>query len=135
MVDDFNPGAKRIVFIIDDEALMRDLYKDLLADCEVRTASSGNEAIEWLEKYPEAKIDLVVSDYDMPPGPNGVQTLKRIRVMRPGIKAVLVSATIIDDLQRLAQENGFDSWLVKPFSSVALEELVHRVLSKPTVPA
>lgn len=60
------------LLIVDDEAHVLDLYKDMFVEMKVFAASGGYEAVEILKKF---KIDVVVSDYNMPNG-NGELVLK-----------------------------------------------------------
>ena len=103
------------------------MIADMLEGNKVLQFVSGEEAIAWLKKNPEVKVDLVISDYNMP-GRNGAETCGEIRGLAPQAKFILMSATIVENLDFVAQKNLFDGWLSKPFSPTAFEEMVGRLL-------
>lgn len=67
----------KIILIVDDEAFLRELLRDLfeLEGARVTEASSGEHAWEELLK---ATYDIVLSDVRMPGG-NGVELIKNIQ--------------------------------------------------------
>lgn len=119
-----------VVMAIEDCPETRELLVELLAGYRVLAFENGMKALEWLRNHAHEKVDLVLSDFNMP-GPNGVETLSEIRKLRPGIKTVLMSATIMDDLQQVVSKHHFSGCLEKPFSSPQIEGLLGRVLNAP----
>jgi CheY-like chemotaxis protein len=68
--------GKRI-FIVEDDAIIRDLYKDVLSrqDCEIFMAASGEEAIEM---WPQGVYDLLICDLGLP-GMDGWEFINFVR--------------------------------------------------------
>lgn len=62
------------ILVVDDELHIGELYKSELEDegYAVTVATSGQEALEFVEKTPP---DLIVLDIQMP-GMDGIETLK-----------------------------------------------------------
>lgn len=74
---EFNDHAFRIL-LVDDRDDVRLPMTDLLEAMgyEVLTASNGRQGLDVLAAN---HVDLVISDYDMPPGMNGIEMLDEIR--------------------------------------------------------
>ena len=128
-----NSPSRKVILLIDDEPSFRSLIADLLEGNHVIPFANGEESLAWLKKHPEMKVDLVISDYNMP-GRNGVEICGEIRAMAPQAKFVLMSATVHEDLERVVRKNQFDGWLFKPFPTAALEDLVRKLLPNAVLP-
>ncbi|MGC2326005.1 MAG: response regulator, partial [Candidatus Sulfotelmatobacter sp.] len=78
------------ILLVDDEPGMLRYIKTLLEvdDYKVETATTGEEALQHLEKGLEP--DLVLLDVLMP-GIDGIETLEKLRQKRPGLKVVMLS--------------------------------------------
>jgi len=105
---------KRKVLIVDDVATNVLLIKRILeADYTIKTAQSGEEALELL---PGFRPDIILLDIMMP-GMDGYEVCRRIRSERryAFIKIILVSAkTLVDDRLK-GYEVGADDYVTKPF--------------------
>jgi len=106
--------SKRKILIVDDVSTNILLIKRILeADYTIKTAQSGEEALEILPGY---RPDIILLDIMMP-GMDGYEVCKRIRSERryAFIKIILVSArTLIDDRLK-GYEVGADDYVTKPF--------------------
>ena len=78
------------ILVIDDELLLRDLLKTVLGESGycVDTAEDGRVAIE---KVKAARFDLAICDLMMP-GMDGIETIGRIREIRPDIQFIVLTA-------------------------------------------
>jgi len=78
------------VLIVDDESNLRELYRGELSEAgyDVATASTGEEALAMIE---EAGPDLVTLDVRMP-GMGGIEALREIRELDPGIPVIMLTA-------------------------------------------
>ena len=112
---------KERILAVDDDASILELVSDVLTerDMEVRTASSGEEALELLEREP---FDLILLDI-MLGGVSGLEVCRRVRD-RVSCPNLVLSAK--DDVKDIVKGLGLgaDDYVTKPF---ALEELVARV--------
>lgn len=79
------------VLQVEDNLELRDVTSALLMSfgCEVMSCSSGEEALQMLEK--EVGIDLLLSDVLMPGTLNGVALARLARQSRPELAIVLIS--------------------------------------------
>ena len=98
---------------------------------EVFELDSAFQGEEGLAKVREAlaagrPYALVFLDYRMPPGWNGVETLRHLRTVAPELPVVLCSAYSDHSWQEIAQEFGGTpplAELKKPFDQVALHQM------------
>jgi DNA-binding response OmpR family regulator len=115
------------VLVIDDEPGMRSLMRRGLgmAGYEVETADGGEAGIEAATQRPP---DLVLLDLMMP-GLDGFETLKRLCVLEPRPKVIVLSGRDEpEDRQRAAEAHLF---LVKPVSFDVLLSAIKTVIKGP----
>ena len=80
---------------------------------QVSSASSGEEAVEFLQVY---SVDLLVLDMIMEPGIDGLETYTRILRDHPAQKAIIASGFSETDRVRKAQILGAGPYLRKPYT-------------------
>lgn len=120
---------KRKVLIADDEPNILTALEFLLkrAGYDVRTATSGEEALALVESYAP---DLVLIDIMMP-GKSGYEVCQRMRE-RPEwrhIKIVMVTAKGREAEISKGLSLGADLYVTKPFSTQELIAAVDRLLA------
>ena len=110
---------KRLL-IVDDEVEICDFLKSFFEErkFEVRTASTGEEAIEQVDKL---KPQIVLLDIHMP-GMDGMNVLKQIKEKHAGIKVIMVTALETRDKIEEAMRLGADNYITKPLSLEYLEK-------------
>jgi two-component system chemotaxis response regulator CheY len=118
----------RCVLVVDDDPFIRKLIATTLEDVSrfnIHEASNGLEAVEVARR--ELPV-LVFLDVDMP-GMNGIETCRRLRadVATSGATIVMLTAAHGERVERDAEEAGADLFLTKPFSPLALLQLVARL--------
>ncbi len=119
------PAADRIL-VVDDEVNMRALFEKILGKegYEVETASTGEEAIQRLEKE---TFDLIISDLKMP-GMDGSQVLKKAKEISPDIPFILLTAFgTIDSAVAAMKEGAFD-YLTKPVNNDEVKLVIKKAL-------
>jgi DNA-binding NtrC family response regulator len=116
------------LLIVDDERVVRDSLSGWLRedghDC--RTASSGEDALELVGAEP---FDLCVVDLKMPRGMDGLETMHRLRALRPDTDVVIITAYATVDTAVQAMKDGAADYLVKPFEPEELSAVVERILT------
>ena len=82
------------ILIVDDEEAVGYVFERYLAikGYRVSVAYSGAQALAMFEADAP---DLVITDYKMP-GMHGDELLRRLRALRPGLPAILISANPIE---------------------------------------
>lgn len=116
------------ILVVDDEPSMRRYLRTLLQldSYQVETAQNGSEALERLQRNPPP--DVVLLDLLMP-GLDGLQTLERLRQLRPQQKVVMLSC--VSDTRKVTQaiRLGAQDYLAKPFQKRELDEVLEHCLS------
>ncbi len=112
--------------MIDDEAIQRDIVKDILEDqgYDVLTSGSGPEALEQIQASP---VDLVLTDLRMP-GMDGVELLEHIKAFDPEIVVVVITAYGSIESAVDAMKKGAYHYLTKPLDKEQLTLIVQRAL-------
>jgi CheY-like chemotaxis protein len=114
--------ARRVVLVVDDEALTRDVVGAMLEleDVDVHTAHDGESALAMAE---EVRPDVVLLDVMMP-GVDGVEVCRRLTSNGLRTRVVMLTARADEESRRAAAEAGASAYLVKPFSAVDLFRVV-----------
>ena len=117
------------ILLVDDEPGMLRYIRTLLEvdDYKVETASTGEEALQHVEKG--MVPDLVLLDVLMP-GIDGLETLERLRRMKPGMKVVMLSC--VNDARKVVQAMrlGAHDYLTKPFQKAELDAVIDQCLGQ-----
>jgi signal transduction histidine kinase/CheY-like chemotaxis protein len=116
------PAGTGTVIVVDDEAAVRAVATDVLTRMgfTVLTATGGAEAVAAVEKH-DRPIAGVLLDLTMP-GMDGVATLRALRRIRPGLRAVLMSGYDQRDTLPQLEAMGFSAFVQKPFTPESLAE-------------
>jgi len=115
------PCPSMRVLLVDDDALIRQAVPPLLTFMGhwVDTAAGGRDALLRLEGG--LAVDLVILDINMP-GMDGVETLKRLRVLRPELRVLLATGFMDERLPGVLARDPRVRILHKPFLMDDLEE-------------
>jgi CheY-like chemotaxis protein len=118
-----NAPAPVRILLVDDNALGSAARKMILSDhgYTVETARSGEEA--W-DIFQREHFDIVVTDYKMPPGMNGVDLITLIRKAATPARVILLSGRI-NDLGLTGKSTGADELVSK--SNKEVPELLRAV--------
>jgi CheY-like chemotaxis protein len=116
------------ILVVDDEPAIGALLADMLAahGHRVRTTTSALDALRALDAEP---FDVILSDMRMP-AMDGQDFYRELARRRPALARRLVFVTgdaVADEIASFLASTGVPS-LAKPFSLVALGEVVRRVL-------
>ena len=111
------------LMIVDDEQRFLESMEKLLKrkGYNVETAASGEECLEKVER--EA-FDVVILDVKMP-GIDGVETLKRIKSMRPLMEVVMLTGHGTVENAVEGMRNGAYNYLLKPCDIDSLESTMN----------
>ncbi|HEC28928.1 MAG TPA: sigma-54-dependent Fis family transcriptional regulator [Gammaproteobacteria bacterium] len=111
------------VLVVEDDMSLREALCDTLklAGYPVVSATDGNAALSLLDS---SEISLVVSDVQMEPM-DGFSLLKKLKSSHPDLPVVLMTAYGTIEKAVQAMREGASDYLVKPFESDALVNLVN----------
>ncbi len=108
-------GSSAQVLLVDDESNIRRMLAALLREegFTVAEAPNGNAALLQLD---DVDPDVIVLDLLMPPGPNGLETLVRIRERGRGTPVIMMSGKAqLTDAVRAVKQGAFQ-FLEKPLT-------------------
>ena len=88
---------------------------------ETLEAADGLEAVDIVSRR---SPDLVLLDLVMP-GIGGLETLRRLREIRPDLSIIVITGHASEQARRELARHGVEV-LTKPFSVQALADIVHR---------
>ena len=117
--------SKRSVLVVDDEADIRTLLKDLLSEegYTVRLGKSGAEAIEQIAKD---LPDLVMMDVKLP-DQDGIGVLRQLKREHPELEVIVMTAFGGSSTAIKAMEHGAYDYVTKPFDIDDLLATLKRV--------
>lgn len=122
-------GNGESILVVDDVRQQREIASKILSQLgySVKTAKSGEEAVEFLKKDP---VDLIVLDMIMPPGIDGLETYERIIDLNPMQKAIIASGYSETDRVKKAQQLGAGKYVKKPYTVQKIGLAVKAELAK-----
>jgi len=122
-------AARATLLIVDDERdMLRLLQRSLEGEleCEVKTASSGEEALSLLEEVP---AEVALLDMKMG-GINGLEVLEIIRREHPWLTVVMMTAHGCVELAVQAIKEGAYDFITKPFDHEAVVWTLKKALER-----
>jgi two-component system phosphate regulon sensor histidine kinase PhoR len=116
------------VLVVDDEQDIRDASERILTRTgfKVMKATRGDEALDVLDKE---RIDIVLLDLKMP-GMDGLEVLKRIRMLSKTIQVVVITGYATVETAIEAMKQGAYDFIPKPFEPDQLRIVVNRAWEK-----
>ncbi len=125
------------VLVLDDEPHIRTVLEKVLggAGHDIYSAATGEEALRAFYKADDfgRPFDVLLFDLDIRGGMGGRQTLERIRATHPGVRAIVTTGFVDDEVLENYLEHGFSGVLCKPFRvehlTAAIERLGRGVVS------
>ncbi len=113
------------ILIVDDYTFyLESIVKRLeVRKLDVTGVTSGEAAIDLFKKQP---FDVVLLDIKMPGGVDGIETLRKIKKIRPFTEVILITAYASVETSTEGMKQGAFDYLLKP---VRLEELLSMVIA------
>ncbi len=124
----------KIIFVDDEEDLehlivQRFAKKTATLGYELMFALDGQAALEKIEDHPD--IDIALIDINMPKM-DGFELLERLKVVRPQLLTVIVSAYDNMSNIRMAMNRGAFDFLTKPIDIPDLEITINKTIAQVT---
>lgn len=118
------------IMIADDHAVVRSGLRFMInaqPDMEVvADAADGTEAVLTLEQQ---VVDIVLMDLSMPPGENGLQTLKRVQEQFPKVLVILLTMHDEEGYIQQALSAGARGYVVKSSKDHVLLDGIRAVMA------
>jgi DNA-binding NarL/FixJ family response regulator len=112
--------ALRILVVDDHPSFRRALISALRMVREIEVVGEADGGILAVEQAEPSGADLILMDLSMP-DIDGIEAMRRIHEIKPGIPVVILTAHADPGIEREALARGASGFLAK---GVALEELV-----------
>ena len=114
------PVRGKTVLVVDDDAVVRAAAVDMLESYgfDVLFSASGNDALGIIGSA--RPVDLILADFRLG-GMNGIELVRQARIIRPHLKAILISG--LGDVKNRVKDQEV-TVLQKPLRA---EELLHQV--------
>lgn len=124
------PGS---ILIVDDEKNIRMTLSQALESFgfDIHTAVNGEEALNMLERK---RFCMILLDLKMP-GMDGMDVLRKVRVARPDIKIIIITAHGSIESAVEAIKLGAVDFIQKPFTPKDIRTLVTKVLDRDSIEA
>jgi two-component system chemotaxis response regulator CheY len=117
------------IMIVDDTSLMRKVLSEILVVHGHEIVCAAANGREGVEAYSKVKPDVVIMDVSMPEM-DGICALKLILEEDPLAKIVMCSTFGQQSFILKAIEMGAKDFIVKPFSSFQVIEVIDHVESR-----
>jgi len=123
------------ILVVDDEpdveALFRQQFRRELRSgrFEMEFAPSALAALERAGEVRETSLILILSDINMP-GMSGLEMLPQVRMLRPEVPVIMITAYGDAETRRKAIERGAEGFLTKPIDFLQLREEIDARLGR-----
>lgn len=128
--------SKMRFLVVDDFSEFRSSIRGilrLLAVQHIDTAANGNDVLELCRRH---RYDVILHDYNLGDGLNGQQVLEQLHAekrLSPHCIFIMVTAENTQAMVLAALECEPDDYLTKPFSKVALQTRLERLVRRKRV--
>src|SRR5580658_5942780 len=116
-----------IVAAVDDDFRVRESIKSLLESAGYAPLVFSS-AEEFLQSGALARATCVISDVRMP-GMDGIELQRHIRLERPALPVILISAHYNAEVRQMAIDEGAVDVLYKPFDAADLLKTIQSAVT------
>ena len=124
-----NSTDEKLILVIDDEDMLRDVLKEVLdmVGLSALFASSGPQGIELFKSHKD-RIQLILIDVLMPEM-SGIETYNEITAIQPDMKFVFMSGFPDNDALAIQELPGDVAFIKKPFSVQQIISQIQQMLA------
>ncbi len=127
-------AGKGKVLLVDDEEIILDVSREVLRflGYDAAFVREGAAAIKLYAQEKEAGMpfDLVIIDLTIPEGMGGRETIEKLRIYDPCVKAVVSSGYANDPVMQDFTRYGFSGRLTKPYRINEMKTLLEEMIRK-----
>ena len=121
-------GAVHIVVAVDDDFRVRESLESLVESAGYEPVVFSS-AEEFLQSGTLTAATCVITDVRMP-GMDGIELQRRIRLIRPELPVIFISAHNSTEARQRAIDEGAVNFLYKPFNGADLLAAIQTALAK-----
>jgi len=116
--------------VVDDFSTMRRIVRNLLKELGFSNVHEAEDGIDALKRLRAEAFDFVVSDWNMP-NMTGIELLREIRKddALKHLPVLMVTAEAKKENIIEAAQAGASGYVVKPFTSVTLDEKLKKIFT------
>jgi two-component system, chemotaxis family, chemotaxis protein CheY len=117
------------ILVVDDAQTMRRIIVNLLRQLGFTNMTEADDGTTAWEKLSTEKIDLIISDWNMPKM-TGIELLKKVRESETYKTAPFIMVTAEGKRENViaAVQAGVSNYIVKPFNAATLKEKMTKVI-------
>ncbi len=118
-----------VAMVVDDFSTMRRIVRKILKDLQFREIIEAENGVEALRLLKSNKVDLIVSDWNMPTM-TGLELLKQVRADErlKGLPFLMVTAEAQKENIIEAIQAKVSNYIVKPFSPATFAEKLAKIV-------
>lgn len=122
-------GYQHSIITVDDSSTMRRIIKNTLQRLGFETILEAGNGIEALEVMSKNKIDMIVTDWNMPEM-DGLTFVKAVRAKDEykDLPILMITTEAAKEDILTALRSGVNNYVVKPFTPETLQEKVFKLL-------
>jgi FixJ family two-component response regulator len=120
--------TKPIVVGVDDDVRVRESIESLVESAGYAPLVFGS-AEEFLQSGTLSTASCLIADVRMS-GMDGIELQRRVRLERPRLPVIFISAHNDNDIRRRALDGGAVDFLYKPFDAADLLGVIDRALNE-----
>ena len=126
-----NLDKKMKILVVDDFSTRRRIVKNILRQLNFVNIIESDDGSTALEVLQREKIDLVISDWNMPKM-TGLELLKVLKAddALKHIPFLMVTAEAQQENIIEAVKSGVSNYIVKPFTAETLSQKINQIFSK-----
>ena len=115
------------ILTVDDSRTMRDMLRLALADAGYRVVQAV-DGVHGLEVLSSERPNVIITDINMP-RLDGFGFIEQVRTNSRflGVPILVLTTESSAEKKNLARRAGATGWIVKPFDSIKLVDVVRRV--------
>jgi CheY-like chemotaxis protein len=119
--------SKKVVLIAEDEINNFLLVREFLSESvfNIIRVENGLDAVNICKNRED--IDIILMDIKMPVM-DGIEATRQIKIMKPGIPVIAVTAYAYDTDKKRLLEGGFDEYLPKPLKRESLLKTINQFI-------
>jgi len=107
--------------IADDAPFIHEIIKNVLPESEFEHVGSAYNGLEAIDLAKRTLPDLAFLDFVMP-AKSGVEAISEMKQIWPDLKIMGISTIDSNSIVQMAERNGMDTFLEKPFTKDSLFE-------------